>query len=97
MSLGAVQQEAPDSLRIHLDVAWVGLRVGGGRVLGNPLGGATSVIQFDGVSAVAVLSLHTEVGGRTQQRNSGYCWHFSLGENLALVLILTTLCPPVSP
>ena len=58
MSLDAAQQGAPDQARTHLDVAWVGPRVGGGGVSGNPLGRATSVIQFDDVSAMVALCLH---------------------------------------
>ena len=62
MSLGAARQGTHDSLSMYLVVAWVGLRVGGGIVSRKPLGGVTSVIQFDDFSALAVLSLHTERG-----------------------------------
>ena len=51
-------------------MAWVRPHIVGGRVSENHLHGATSVIQFDDVSAVVVLRLHTEadeVGGSTEE------------------------------
>ena len=69
VNLGTAQQGAPHSLRIRLDVAWVGPQVGGGRVSGNPLGRATSVIQFDGVMAMAALRVvHWEGRGFNREQ-----------------------------
>lgn len=89
MSFGAAQQGAQDAPRTQLEVvAWVGLRVGGGAVSGNPLSSVTSVIQFDQVSGIMALSPHirTLEGGRAQKGNNGYCQHFCQGESL-------TSCP----
>ena len=47
-------------MRTQLDVAWMGLRDGVGRVSGNLLDEVTSVIQFDDVSAMVALCSHTE-------------------------------------
>ena len=63
MSLGSAQQG------VHLDVDWVGLQVGGSGVSRNPLGGATSVVQFDDISAVVALSPHIGRGkGSTKEQ-----------------------------
>ena len=71
VSLVSAQQGTSDLLRIYLDVAWVGLRVGGCGVSGNPLGRVTSDIQFDDVMAIAVLCPCTG-SGEGSTRNSGY-------------------------
>ena len=55
VSLGTTQQKAQDSPRTHLDMACVEPWVGEGRVSRNLLGGATSVIQLEDVSAMAAL------------------------------------------
>ena len=75
MSLGAAKQGAPDSPRIHLDVAWMGLRVEGGGVSGNHLGRVTSVIQFVDVMAMVALCLCTG-RGEGSPGNNEYTWHF---------------------
>ena len=80
VSLGAAQQVAPDSLRIHLEVAWVRFRVRGGRVSGNPLGLATPVIQFDDLTPMAALCPRTE-WGEGSTRNNGYPWHSVQGKS----------------
>ena len=50
-------------------MAWVKLQVGRGGVSGNPLGGATSDIQFDDVSAMAVsVSACYEGRGSTEEQ-----------------------------
>ena len=70
VSLGAAQQGAPDSLRIHLDVVWVGLQVGGGGISGNSLGRMTSSIQFE---LLAIVMLCPSTGsGEGSTRNNGY-------------------------
>lgn len=61
MGLGAAQQGSQGTTRSPLDVIWVGSQVISGGVSGNNLSGATSIIQFDAVSALH-LHLHTESG-----------------------------------
>ena len=48
-------------------MAWVKPSVGGVGVSGNPLGGVTSVIQFDDVTAMTVLCLEYWYWERAQQ------------------------------
>ena len=50
-------------------MAWVGLRIEGSGVSGNPLGVVTSVIQFDDLMAMAGLcSVHWEWGGLNREQ-----------------------------
>nr|KAF6474923.1 hypothetical protein HJG63_011042 [Rousettus aegyptiacus] len=94
VSLGAAHQEAPDSLRLYLDVTWAGLRVGGGGYSRNPLGEATSVVQSNDLTAMVGPSLHI---GREEGStgNNGYRWHFC-SEQVSPQLSLRQ-CLPVSP
>ena len=63
--LGATQQRAPDSPKIHLNVDWAVPKMGEAEFQGS-LGRATSVIQFDDISAMAALRLRAEMGKAQQ-------------------------------
>ena len=60
-----------------LKTAWVGLKVGWGRALGNNQGKANRVNQVDGVSDVVPTCPLCQ--RRAQKRNSGLCQHSCLG------------------
>nr|KAF6418873.1 hypothetical protein HJG63_008873 [Rousettus aegyptiacus] len=92
-------KDQTDSLRLFLDMVWVGLQIGGGVVSGNPPSGAVSIIHFDDVTAMVVLCpAHWEGGevNREQWIPPVLLYRASLASALTLTMSpCKSLVPPV--